>query len=446
MSLTPGDAVTVACGAGFAGDRVEPAVDAARSGLVDTVVLECLAERTLVGGLQARRRDPAAGYDTRLRRRLTPLLPVARATGTRVVSNLGSANPAAAAEEVARLGRELGLTGLRVAAVLGDDVAASTDRVSWSGEPPADPDAWLGVHAYLGMEPIAQALAEGADVVLTGRVADSALFAAPVAARRDLDDAGIAAATTIGHLLECSGQLTGGNLADLRRPPLPAATYADLGFPLASVDADGSAEIWVLPGKPARLDVVGCTLQLLYEVHDPRAYLTPDTALDLSGVRFEEVGENRIRVTGAAGRPRPERLKAVGFRQGREMVADMEMAYAGEGCVTRARTAAETMTLRLQSLGIERLRADLVGVDSVLWEAAERQSSAVEPAEVRMHVSAVCADADLAQAVEDELYALTLSGPAGGCGMRSERRPHVETRDGLIDRDLVPTTLAWATA
>ena len=104
------------------------------------------------------------------------------------------------------------------------------------------------------------------------------------------------------------------------------------------------------------------------------------------------------------------------------------------------------MTLRLRSLGIEQLRADLVGVDSVLWEAAEAQASAAEPAEVRMHVSAVCADADLAQAVEDELDALTLSGPAGGCGMRSERRPHVETRDGLIDRDLVPTSLAWATA
>jgi hypothetical protein len=300
------------------------------------------------------------------------------------------------------------------------------------------------VHAYLGLDPIAEALREGADVVLTGRVADSALFAAPVAARRDLDAAGVVAATTIGHLLECSGQLTGGNLADLRQPPLPAATYADLGFPLATVAADGSAELWVLPGKPARLDVVGCTLQLLYEVHDPRAYLTPDTSLDFSGIRFEQVGPNRVRVTGTAGAPRPERLKAVGFRQGREMVADMEIAYAGDGCVARARTAAETMTLRLQGLGLDRMRVDVVGLDSVLWEAAPARPNAPGPAEVRMHVSAVCATADLAQAVEDELYALTLSGPAGGCGMRSEKRPHVETRDGLIDRDLVQPTLVWA--
>lgn len=436
--------VTVACGAGFAGDRIEPAVDAARSGLVDTVVLECLAERTLVGALQARRRDPAAGYDTRLRRRLTPLLPAARATGTRVVSNLGSANPAAAAEEVARLARELGLTGLRVAAVVGDDVTTHIDRVSWAQEDAADADGWLGVHAYLGMEPIAKALREGADVVLTGRAADSALFAAPVAARHDLDAAGVALATTIGHLLECSGQLTGGNLSDLRQPPLPATTYADLGYPLATVDADGSAELWVLPGKPARLDAIGCTLQLLYEVHDPRAYLTPDTSLDFSAIRFDEVGPNRVRVTGAAGGPRPERLKAVGFRQGREMVADMEIAYAGDGCVTRARTAAETMTLRLQGLGLDRMRVDVVGLDSVLWEAHPPRPGIPDPAEVRMHVSAVCATADQAQAVEDELYALTLSGPPGGCGMRSEKRPHVETRDGLIDRDLVQPALVWA--
>ena len=379
MSSTPPDAVTVACGAGFAGDRIEPAVDAARSGLVDTVVLECLAERTLVGGLQARRRDPAAGYDTRLRRRLTPLLPAARATGTRVVSNLGSANPAAAAEEVARLARELGLTGLRVAAVLGDDVAASTDRVSWSGEHPTDPDSWLGVHAYLGMEPIAQALAEGADVVLTGRVADSALFSAPVAARHDLDAAGIAAATTIGHLLECSGQLTGGNLADLRRPPLPAATYADLGFPLATVAADGSAEIWV-----SRASRPGWTRSGAPSSCSTRCTTPAPTSRPTRRSTSRGCGSRRSARTGsgspaAVGGPRPERLKAVGFRQGREMVADMEIAYAGEGCVTRARTAAETMTLRLRSLGIEQLRADLVGVDSVLWEAAEAQASQPSP-------------------------------------------------------------------
>ena len=316
MSSSPPDAVTVACGAGFAGDRIEPAVDAARSGLVDTVVLECLAERTLVGGLQARRRDPAAGYDTRLRRRLTPLLPAARATGTRVVSNLGSANPAAAAEEVARLARELGLTGLWVAAVLGDDVAASTDRVSWSGEHPTDPDSWLGVHAYLGMEPIAQALAEGADVVLTGRVADSALFSAPVAARHDLDAAGIAAATTIGHLLECSGQLTGGNLADLRRPPRPRPPTPTSASPSPRSPPTGRPRSGCCPAKPARLDAIGCTLQLLYEVHDPRAYLTPDTTLDFSGVRFEEVGENRMRVTGAVGRPRPRTAQGGGLPAG----------------------------------------------------------------------------------------------------------------------------------
>lgn len=434
--------ITIAAGAGFAGDRVEPAAEFARSGLVDAVGLECLAERTLVAGLLERRADSSLGYDRRLRRRLAPLLPAAKASGCRVVTNLGSANPAAAAEAVAGLARELGLPELRVAAVLGDDVAAHAESVTWA-DPAASsrPDDWLGVHAYLGMAPIVEALTEGADVVVTGRVADSALFAAPAAATLDLDEPALAGVLTAGHLLECSGQLTGGNLADLHTPPLPPETYARLGYPLARITADGTAELSVLKGKPARLDTIACTLQLLYEVHDPSAYLTPDATLDFSDVAFEQLGENRVRVSGSRSGPRPERLKAVGFRQGSGVLADVEIAYAGAGCEARAAAAGETMRIRLGGLGVERLQVDYVGVDSVLGAAT--RLAAAEPPEVRTHVSAVCESAELAQAVEDELYALTLSGPAGGCGMRSERRPHLQVETGLIDRDEAPTRIEW---
>lgn len=434
--------VTVACGAGFAGDRVEPAVEFARSGSVDAVVLECLAERTLIGGLLERAADGRSGYDRRLRRRLEPLLPVAKRAGCPVVTNLGSANPAAAGEAVAELARDLGLDGLRIAVVVGDDIHQQAERVVWSGEP-GPRDDWLGVHAYLGMAPMAEALAGGADIVITGRVADSALFSAPVAAALELDDRGLAGATTVGHLLECGGQLTGGNLADLRTPAMTAREYADLGYPLATVWPDGTAELSVLPGKAARLDPIGCTLQLLYEVHDPRAYLTPDVTLDFAEVRFEQVAADRVRVTGARGRERPERLKAVGFRQASGMVADLEIAYAGHGCDTRARTAGETMRLRLERLGVDRCSIDHVGIDSVLGPATH--ASGVPPAEVRMHVSAVCASAELAQAVEDELYTLTLAGPAGGCCLRSERRPHLQVESGLIERAAVRPRIEWCT-
>ena len=150
-------------GAGFAGDRVDPAVVLARAG-VDAVVLECLAERTLVPAIRARRDNPKAGYDPRLVRRLTPLLPVAREKGCRIVSNLGAANPVAAAERIAQLARELGLPGLKIAAIVGDDVLERAAQVRWVREPGAP---LLGAHAYLGCHPLADALAQGADVVVT---------------------------------------------------------------------------------------------------------------------------------------------------------------------------------------------------------------------------------------------------------------------------------------
>ncbi|GAC1305783.1 MAG: hypothetical protein NVSMB16_01430 [Acidimicrobiales bacterium] len=269
------DELTVGCGAGFAGDRIDPAVDLAASGSVDCVVLECLAERTLVSGLVARSSDPGTGYDPRLERRLAPLLPVAHARGCRVVTNLGSANPPAAGQAIVALARGLGLE-LRVAVVTGDDIASRAAVVAWERETLPEDGELLGVHAYLGISGMARALAEGADVVVTGRVADSSLFAAPVDGLLGLDEQGLAGATAIGHLLECSGQLTGGNLAATRGPQLHAAELAGLGYPLATVGRDGSAVIGVLPGKPARLDALTCTLQLLYEVHDP-VVISPPT-------------------------------------------------------------------------------------------------------------------------------------------------------------------------
>jgi len=436
---------TVACGAGFAGDRLEPAIEFAQSGEVATVVLECLAERTLVAGLLDRAADSNAGFDRRLERRLASLLPLAHAAGCRIVSNLGSANPLAAGQAVARMGRSLGLRGLRIAVVLGDDISRHADKVRWADELGGTPEEeWLGVHAYLGMSAIATALAEGADIVLTGRSSDSALFAAPAAAFLDLDDAGVAGATTIGHLLECGGQLTGGNLAAWQGPKLGPADYADLGYPMAEVFADGSAEISVLPGKPARLDVLTVTLQLLYEVHDPRAYLTPDVTLDFAELDIEQRGTNRVRVSGVVGLPRPQSLKAVGFLRHPGMVADLEIAYAGEGALDRAQRAGDTLRVRMGRLGVTDFNIDYVGVDSVLGAATH--PAAVPPAEARMHVSARCPSREVAQAAEDELYTLTLAGPPGGCCMRSEQRPNVEVVSGLIAREYAQPRIEWCTA
>ena len=434
-------AYSVGCGAGFAGDRIDPAVALARSGQVDAIGLECLAERTLVPALRARAANNEAGFDPRLRRRLTPLLPPARQTGCRIISNLGAANPPAAGRAIAALARELDLKGLRVAAVEGDDVSGLLDHVAWVE--PVD-GVLIGAHAYIGADALVGPIAEGADVVVCGRAADSALFAAPLLSHLDGSPDSLAAALTIGHLLECSGQLTGGNFEAPGEAPLSAEDLANLGFPLAHVMRDGTAEITILDDAPGRVDRMTCTVQLLYEVHDPSAYITPDAIVDFSTVRFEQIGRNRVRMTGARHRGVPPTLKVSGFFARRGIIADIEIGFAGTGAYERTRRAADTLRLRLSDWPEADMRIDIVGVNSILGGASVTTNA--PPAEARLHVSAICADEAQALIVEDEVYALTLSGPAGGAGVRSERRPRIDTVSGFIPRALVRPVVHWSIA
>jgi hypothetical protein len=431
-------------GAGFAGDRVDPAVTLAQAG-VDAVVLECLAERTLVPAIRARRENPQSGFDPRLRRRLAPLLPVAREKGCRIVSNLGAANPAAAAEQIARLARDLGLAGMRVAAIVGDDVSHRAPDIAWVREPGAP---LLGAHAYLGCHPLADALAQGADVVVTGRVADSALFSAVARDRLQPGEQALAGAIGVGHLLECGGQLTGGNYEPIApadgMPPLTADQYARLGYPLARVMADGSAEIGLPDGSPGIVDPLTCTLQLLYEVHDPSHYATPDLVVDFSGVRFEAVGPNRVRMSGVRSKGAPPTLKVAGFVDRPGFIMDCEITLAGAGALARAQVMAQALRQRLHAWADEDIAVDLVGAASVLGSLSQGLGRSVP--EMRVHVSARCKDAEQAQVIEDEVYAMTLSGPAGGCSVRSERRPRIEVLDGFIAHDQVPTQIIWSQA
>ncbi len=430
---------SIGAGAGFAGDRIDPAVALAGSGKVDTVVLECLAERTLVPALKARADNPGAGADPRLRRRLTPLLPVAAANHCRIVSNLGAANPRAAGQAIAQLAAQLGCRGKRVAAVCGDDVLHLQSEIAWVRPVIGK---LLGAHAYLGAGALADALDQGADVVVTGRVADSALFAAAAMYRLDPGPSPLAGAIAVGHLLECAGQLTGGNYDPVGQALLPAADYARLGYPLAHVYADGSAEITLLDGAPGVLNADTCTLQLFYEVHDPARYATPDLILDFTGIGFEQVGKNRVVMSGARSLGAPPTLKVAGFLELPGYIADAEIGFAGTGAMARAERAAQTLRMRLSDWNDADIAIDLVGINSVL--RAGSLPSLAAPAELRVHVSARCADLEMAQIIEDEVYALTLSGPAGGCSVRSERRPRIEVLDGFIAPGLVHAEIEWS--
>lgn len=433
----------IGAGAGFAGDRIDPAVALAASGEVDAVVLECLAERTLVPGIKARAENVNAGADPRLRRRLSPLLPAAHRTGCRIVSNLGAANPVAAGVAIAKLAQELGLPGKRIAAIEGDDVMALREHINWVRPVQGH---LLGAHVYLGCSSLSDALEQGADVVVTGRVADSALFSA--VARQHLvpgEDA-LAGAITVGHLLECGGQLTGGNYEPVGgvhsiRRRLTAQDFARLGYPLAHVYADGSADITILDDTPGIVDAMTCSLQLLYEVHDPSRYATPDLVVDFSSVRFEQIGPNRVHMSGARSLGPPPSLKVSGFVELPGFIADCEIGFAGTGASDRALLAAETLRLRFSDWPEQNVAIDIVGIDSILRCASGQTNPG---AELRVHVSARCQDLEQAQIVEDEVYALTLSGPAGGCSVRSERRPRIEVLDGFIAASRIRTQIVWS--
>ncbi|MEZ2410138.1 hypothetical protein GGC47_004661 [Bosea sp. OAE752] len=441
--------VRIGAGAGYSGDRIEPAVELAERGRLDYLVFECLAERTIALAQQARRRDPGLGYDPLLAARMRAVLPACRRAGTAIITNMGAANPLAAAELVRATARDLGLRGYKVAAVTGDDVAASVGdghgRILEDGRPAAALGASLiSANAYLGAEPIVQALAAGADLVITGRAADPSLFLGPLVHEFGWsfeDWPRLGQATLIGHVLECAGQVTGGYFADPGFKTVPG--LARLGFPLAEVGEDGSAIITKVEGSGGCVTSATCKEQILYEIHDPAAYFTPDVVADFSQVRVEQVGQDRVRISGASGRARPEALKvSLGVAEG--FVGEGQISYAGSGARDRAELAAAIVRERLELTGLtaQELRFDLIGIDALhgLGLPAGGGERA-EPYEVRLRVVGRTSTMDEAVRVGSEVETLYTNGPAGGGGVTKQVREVLGVLSTLLPRERVQPSI-----
>ncbi|WP_122764605.1 acyclic terpene utilization AtuA family protein [Pseudomonas viridiflava] len=430
----------IGSGAGYSGDRIEPAVELAEHGDLDYLVFECLAERTIALAQQARISDPRGGYDPLLSERMRRVLPfVGRQTARRrlrVITNMGAANPVSAALEVRRIASELGLS-LNVVAVVGDDVLSvlQPDHVLDNGQTVGSlGERLISANAYLGVDGIIDALHAEADVVITGRVADPSLFLAPQMFEFGwtADDwLRLGRGTLVGHLLECAGQVSGGYFADPGFKDVD--DLARLGFPLAEIDADGEAVITKVAGSGGRVSRATCTEQLIYEVHDPAAYLTPDVTADFSQVGFVEEGVDRVRAQGANGRARPEQLKvSVGYLDG--WIGEGQMSYGGPGAVARAQLARDVVLKRLELMGVKMqdLRAELIGMDSL-----HGPRSSVEPWEVRLRVAARCEDRGDAVRVGNEVETLYTNGPSGGGGASKSVRQVVAVASLLLPRDAV---------
>ena len=439
--------VFIGAAAGFAGDRTDaagPVADALASCPGPRFLMfETLAERTLALSQLDRQRDPDRGFSPALDRFVGPVLARCLRDKIRIVGNFGAANPAAAAARIQGMAREQGLPEPRIAMVEGDDLTGVLlpDELAareTGGSILRGATKVVAANLYLGAEPIARALDQGADIVVTGRVADSALALGPLihAFRWKYDDWDrLAAGTLAGHLLECGSQITGGYFAD---PPFKNVSgMADLGYPIAEIDADGGMVITKPAGTGGRVDRFTVIEQLLYEIHDPSAYLAPDVVLDVTDVMVEQLVPDRVRVTGARGKPAPETLKATVCVDG-GVLGEAEISYAGPNAAARARLAAEIIGARMRKRAPGLVfRIDAIGVVSVLGEnggTLSRQWNSDLP-DVRLRFAAQSATVADVELLLDEVEALYCAGPAGGSGVRRRVTPRRASASCLIERN-----------
>ncbi|HZY78271.1 MAG TPA: acyclic terpene utilization AtuA family protein [Cyclobacteriaceae bacterium] len=414
--------IRIGCGAGFSGDRLDPSIVLVEKGNLDYLVLECLAERTIGLAQKRKLQDPTQGYDPLLERRIDSLLELLLARQTKLITNMGAANPLAAGQKVIDIAKSKKLK-IKVAVLTGDDVLHLIEPVERS----------VSANAYLGADGILEAIKTDADVIITGRVADPSLFIAPMIHEFDWpmnDYTLMGRATVIGHLMECAGHITGGYFADPGRKDVP--DMAQLGHPFADVSKDCSAVISKVEGTGGVINLMTAKEQLLYEVENPHQYFTPDVVADFTSVRLKQVGENRVAIEGGSGSEKPGNYKvSVGYQA--FWLGEGEITYAGSNAVARAKLAGETVRQRLANV-VKDIRVDLIGMNSV---HGDRFHNNVQPYEVRLRVAGKADNMKTAQLVGEEVEALYTNGPGGGGGVRKYVNEVIGIVSTLIPRNKV---------
>ena len=429
-------------GAGFSDDRIPPAVELAEFGNIDYLIFECLAERTIAREQQTKQKDPSKGYTPRLIERMSAVLPACVKNNIKIVTNMGAANPEAAAIETIQLAKNLGLGDIPCSIVTGDDVTElirqHPELISLETGLPIEsilPNI-VCANAYLGADVIVKALQTDAQIVLTGRVADPSLFLAPMMFEygwdyNDLQK--IAAGTVCGHLLECGAQVSGGNFAD------PGKKIVDdlsrLGNPFADIKPDGIFSISKISGTGGRVSLATVKEQLLYEMHDPSQYITPDCILDITDLELFEPEKDRVIVSQAKGKPRTPSYKVtIGYEDG--YIGEGQISYAGPNALERAKWGAQIVQDRLQQRGFQysEFRIDYIGMSSLHGNLEAR----TVPYEVRLRLTARTTDKLAAQAVGFESRALHINGPTGaGGGTDPIVKAVLAVQSVLIPRDWV---------
>jgi hypothetical protein len=444
--------VRVAGGQGFWGDWLEAPYRQVTGGPVDYLMMDYLAEVTMSILQKQKSRDPARGYATDFVAQMERILPTVVERGIKVTANAGGVNPRACAMAVAAVARKLGLNRkLTIGVVTGDDLLGRLDGLLARGHDLKNLDTGRPLHdvrnqvlsanAYLGAAPVVEALQRGAQVVITGRVTDTGLTLGPLMHTFGWPSEAwdqIAAGTVAGHIIECGAQCSGGNcLHDWQRIP----DMANIGYPIVEARADGSFDIVKHPGTGGRIDIASVTEQLVYEMGDPRAYITPDGIADFTTIQLSQVGKDRVRVSGVRGKPATDKLKvSVAYFYGYKAVGTL--VYAWPDALAKATAADRILRQRLDGLGLkfEAIHTEFVGADATHGPMALKDVDVAAIPEVQLRVGVRARDEAPVDRFTREIAPLILNGPpsvTGFAGGRPKPEEIVAYWPALIDKKMV---------
>lgn len=451
------DKILVANGQGFWGDSLLGPIRLVNEGPLDYLTLDYLAEVTMSIMQKLKSRNPQAGYATDFVEMVERVLPQCRQKGIKIIANAGGVNPQACRAAVGAVIKKLGITGVKVAVVEGDDILADLPRLIQAGEPFRNMDNGellephlaevKSANVYIGALPIVEALEQGADIVITGRATDPSVVVAPLIYEFGWDPNNhdlLAAATVAGHIVECGAQCTGGNYTNWREVP----DLARVGYPIIEANPDGSFVVTKHDGTGGLVNIETVTSQLVYEMGDPRRYITPDCIADFSSAQLQQDGPNRVAISGIKGAPATETLKvSISYLEGYKIIG--QLTIAGPDAIAKAKLCAQIVFDRLKLDGIEIPEADrfveIVGTNVC---HAGILATPAEPGEVVLRIGARGTDPEKLNRLGMEIVPLVTSGPPGVTGFAGGRPKATEVISywpALIKKSLVKTRVSVET-
>lgn len=423
--------IRIASGQGFWGDLPRAPIDQIRKGPIDYLVMDYLAEVSMSIMQKQRMKDPEHGFAQDFVELLDEVLPELQEKNIKIISNAGGVNPVACKDAVLKVARKYELFDLKIAVVDGDDILPDLDRLLEEGhllknmetdEPiTVVKDRLLNANIYLGSQAVVKALKQDVDIVITGRVADPSLTLAPMVYEFDWENDHydkIAAGTVAGHILECGAQASGGNFTDWR----DVNDFSEIGFPIVEACPDGTFYVTKHENTGGLVNEMTVKEQLIYEIANPAEFLTPDVTVDFTSIEVEQVGKNRVKVSGVKGKPASSTFKvSASYRDGFKISSTL--VYCWPDALYKAKKAAEILRNRAKNLGLdfERFRTEFVGINACSEDPAELNADLSDVNEVQLRISASGASREDLNRLGKEFAPLILTGPGGVTGYAGGR-------------------------